>query len=227
MLIYCTYGCEEDGSYLGLAAVGPWRGGVNVSASCNIHPPAMTEQLSLLQQGRRTFSFEAPVTLGLPFGDGVTPTLLQQEVQRDAESMWNRCRLGGRPYVHQEDDPIHIRLRYAVPGAGASEGDLSTVAPEISLAVVSSNTWQMVKRRIKDKWSDLKAVPDNDIRLHYKSVELRAGRLVDDSLKDGGLDWRSPIEMQYFVVDQATPTGRRARRMWACSWTLGCPAPTN
>merc|ERR1719433_837145 len=68
--------------------------------------------------------------------------------------------------------------------------------------IMPFNTWQMVKLRIKSIVPGLKAVPETNIRLLHKSVELRSGSMVNDYNILGGEVEGKPVEVQYLIVDQ-------------------------
>jgi len=99
-----------------------------------------------------------------------------------------------------EDEPVYLRLRSARPDTTITDGD---VEPVIELTVMPFMTWQIVKRRMKERWLGVKAVPDQNIRLLHKSVELRSGSMIDDYNMDGGTADR-PVELQYLIIDQGT-----------------------
>lgn len=97
-----------------------------------------------------------------------------------------------------EDEPVYLRLRSARQDTAADSTD---ERPVIELSVMPFITWQIVKRRIKERWPCLKVVPDQNIRLLHKSVELRSGSMVDDYNIEGGTAER-PAELQYLIIDQ-------------------------
>lgn len=100
-----------------------------------------------------------------------------------------------------EEDPVHLRLQSARNDSFESEG-AAGAEPVINLAVMPFFTWQVVKRCIKEKWPWLKAVPDMNIRLLHKSVELRNGGMVADYNMQGGDRADRPVELQYLIIDQ-------------------------
>eukprot|EP00931_Biecheleriopsis_adriatica_P061312 TRINITY_DN36865_c0_g1_i1.p1 TRINITY_DN36865_c0_g1~~TRINITY_DN36865_c0_g1_i1.p1 ORF type:complete len:1123 (-),score=232.61 TRINITY_DN36865_c0_g1_i1:29-3364(-) len=107
------------------------------------------------------------------------------------------------------EDPVHLQLRNAQPH-GDQEGT-HLLEPTFLLTVMPFNTWQIVKRRIKERWPGLKAVPDSNIRLLHKSVELRNGNMVDDYSMDGGTQDR-PIQLQYLIIDQGDCSRHKGER---------------
>lgn len=108
-----------------------------------------------------------------------------------------------------EDEPVYLRLRSAQPDNGSESNDV--FEPIIALTAMPFNTWQVVKRRIKERWPGLKAVPDANIRLLHKSVELRNNRMVEDyNLEGGSVD--RPIELQYLIIDQADNSSHKGER---------------
>ncbi|CAK0905311.1 unnamed protein product [Prorocentrum cordatum] len=59
---------------------------------------------------------------------------------------------------------------------------------------------------------DPAAIPDIHIRLLYKSVELRAGKLVDNYVMDGGFEAKFPIDLQYLIIDQGHARGPKSQK---------------
>merc|ERR1719440_295794 len=84
-----------------------------------------------------------------------------------------------------EDDPIFISLKSA-----RSSDEMLEYAqdPDILDKVMPFNSWQIVKRHIKERWPDksLKTIPDSNIRLLYKGLELGNNEMVDDYPMEGG-----------------------------------------
>eukprot|EP00927_Polykrikos_kofoidii_P053952 TRINITY_DN48464_c0_g1_i1.p1 TRINITY_DN48464_c0_g1~~TRINITY_DN48464_c0_g1_i1.p1 ORF type:complete len:1206 (+),score=208.96 TRINITY_DN48464_c0_g1_i1:125-3742(+) len=97
------------------------------------------------------------------------------------------------------DDPVYLLLRSARAGdVGADGGE--PAEPDMRLTVMPFNTWQMVKRQIKERWPGLRSVPDNYIRLLHKSMELRSACMVSYYFKDGGTV-NEPVELRYLIID--------------------------
>jgi len=97
-----------------------------------------------------------------------------------------------------EDEPVHLHLCTARQDQNPAGGCF--VEPAIHLTVMPFNTWQMVKRRIKERWPGLRGVPDTSIRLLYKGLEMRNNTMVADYNMDGGTSER-PVELQYLIID--------------------------
>lgn len=91
-----------------------------------------------------------------------------------------------------EDEPVHLRIRSAHPGQRDSDC--------IDLTVMPFNTWQMVKMQMREHRSGLRAIPDNNIRLLHKGIELRGGHPVENYIH--GACGLSPAEIQYVILDQ-------------------------
>lgn len=106
-------------------------------------------------------------------------------------------------YQRLDDGWVFLRLRSARQDRAPLEGS----EPVIDLVVMPFNSWQLVKRRFKEKWPGLKAVSDQNIRLLHKSVELRPGFMIADYNVDGGTK-ENPVELQYLIIDQGSDIPR-------------------
>jgi len=78
--------------------------------------------------------------------------------------------------------------------------------PVIDLKVMPYFTWQVVKRMFQGKWYAFRHVPDADIRLLYKSVELGNNTLVNDYQMAGGVSDK-PAEIQYLLIRRGDDNG--------------------
>lgn len=104
-----------------------------------------------------------------------------------------------------EDEPVFLRLRSARQDTSSESG----AEPVIDLTVMPFTTWQVVKRRIKERWPGIRSVPDPNIRLLHKSIELRSGSMIDDYNVDGGTADR-PAELQYLIIHQGADANERS-----------------
>jgi len=99
-----------------------------------------------------------------------------------------------------EEEPVFLRLRSA---ASDNTNECQLEGPTelpIFIKVMPFNTWQVVKRRLKERFPCLKAIPDQNIRLLHKSIELRSNNMIDDYNLEGGTS-QDPAELRYLVID--------------------------
>lgn len=91
-----------------------------------------------------------------------------------------------------EDEPVHLRIRSAHPGQRDTDC--------IDLTVMPFNTWQMIKKQMREHRSGLRAIPDHNIRLLHKGIELRNRHCVETYIKNSTAF--SPAEIQFVLLDQ-------------------------
>eukprot|EP00913_Durusdinium_trenchii_P017116 g16097.t1 len=98
-----------------------------------------------------------------------------------------------------EDEPVHLRIRSAHPGQRDTDC--------IDLTVMPFNTWQMIKKQMREPLrvdfehrSGLRAIPDHNIRLLHKGIELRNRHCVETYIKNSTAF--SPAEIQFVLLDQ-------------------------
>jgi len=96
------------------------------------------------------------------------------------------------------DEPVWIRVRSA-----RIEDDAEHMRGPLLFRVMPSWKWQIVKLHLKKHWADFCDVPDAQIRLLWKSIELRDDMAVAEYDLGDAAEAR-PIEIQCLIIDSGS-----------------------